>query len=94
MLVEFLRRVGNTPRGTVRELPATTAVRLAGRGYVRPAVERPNKDVSEAVAASGNADTPRPDPADRKAVWVDYAVSCGVSREDAEGMTKARLQEV
>lgn len=86
MRVEFLRRVGNTPRGTVRELPGATAVRLAGRGYVRPVGEPEGQETVPGPE--------RPDPADRKGVWVEYAVSSGVPREKAERLTKAQLQEV
>lgn len=90
MRVEFLRPVGNTPRGTVRELPDVTSVRLVGRGYVRPVVDTV---VSESPRESSPG-AARPDPADRKSDWVEYAVSRGLSREDAEGMTKRQLQEV
>lgn len=86
MRVEFLRRVGNTPRGTVRDLPGATAVRLAGRGYVRPVGEPEGQETVPVME--------RPDPSDRKGVWVEYAVSSGMSREEADGMTKAQLQEV
>lgn len=93
MRVEFLRRVANTPRGTVRELPENTAVRLAGRGYVRP-VE--TQEVQNGLGETLREDDlpVRPDPSARKADWVDHAVSRGMNREEAESLTKAELREV
>jgi hypothetical protein len=35
---------------------------------------------------------PQPAPADPKAAWVDYAVSRGATRAEAEDQTKAQLQ--
>lgn len=37
-------------------------------------------------------EVPQPRPADPKDAWVEYAVSRGVSKAEAEAMTKAQLQ--
>jgi hypothetical protein len=53
-----------------------------------------NEDVTEATrAAAGEAagQEHRPAQSAPKAEWVDYAILRGVSREDAESMTKADL---
>lgn len=54
--------------------------------------------VAEPDDTSSNDDEPDPDhrPAktDNKPAWVDWAVECGSSREDAEAMTKTELIDV
>jgi hypothetical protein len=52
------------------------------------------KDVTEATrAAAGNDEAHVPNQSAPKADWVEYAVSQGASREEAESMTKADLVE-
>lgn len=49
---------------------------------------------SEPEPAAEPASSGRPAQADNKAAWVDWAVSQGVDREEAETATKAELIEL
>jgi len=54
-----------------------------------PAEPEPAPEPEAEPASSG-----RPVVADNKATWVDWAVSQGLEREDAESLTKAELVEL
>lgn len=74
----------------VSEPSATAAGPVAGEGAY---------GIPQSLAATGPEagpvpeEAPEPKPADPKAVWVDYAVSQGAGRSDAESLTKAQLMQ-
>lgn len=49
-------------------------------------------EVGEAEAEESSSEA-APAKSDNKAAWVDYAVSQGADRDEAEGLTKAELQD-
>lgn len=63
---------------------------------VAPNPEPPAFEVAaiEPVAAAVEAIPARPSVADRKAEWVDFAVSQGADRVEAESLTKVELIEL
>lgn len=56
-------------------------------------LEQEEQDAAASESTDGGTEqtVERPAPGDPKAAWVDYAVSQGHKREDAESMTKADL---
>lgn len=91
--------------GDVLHLPADEAARLLKAGAIRRAdgtvgVETA-ADVAEAAVSVADVveeaeepageSVPRPRQAAAKAVWIDYAVSQGLDRAEAEAMDKREL---
>jgi hypothetical protein len=85
-------------RGETAELPDSEAAELCASGAAEPVAQAEPVETATAPAAETreNAGTDaqsadRPEQADRKAEWIDYAVTQGASRDEAEDMTKAEL---
>lgn len=82
--------------GAVRPEPAVPAAVPAAITEPGPAVPaamaEPEPVPVPEPAAEVPAEVPVPVPGDPKAAWVDYAVSQGTARAEAEDMTKAQLQ--
>ena len=60
---------------------------------VDPSAPEPEPE-SESEPVPEPEESARPAQADNKAAWVDWAVSQGVDREEAEAFTKAELIEL
>jgi hypothetical protein len=72
--------------------PGTARVTAAAAPVIpEQAAAVPEGIPEPAAAVPVPAETPAPGPADLKAAWVDYAVSQGTDRGQAEAMTKADL---
>lgn len=67
------------PNGVVHDIEDRVAASLVGRG---------NRGYEYVDGDSGSE---APAQSDNKAAWVDYAVSQGADRDEAESMTKAEL---
>lgn len=64
---------------------------IAAQGFIGQEVdETPN----EAYTVAGVTEAPEPpNQSDNKAAWIDHAISQGLSRDEAEDLTKAELIE-
>lgn len=71
--------------GSVESVPAT----IDSPGRFHPAADKP--DAKPAAEPEDDDEVDVPKPSDAKAVWVDFAVSQGLDREEAEGYTKQEL---
>ena len=78
------------PAGT----PATPAD--PGKAAVAPSPPRVSPELADPAPAKAPAEVemPQPAPGDPKSDWVDYAVSRGAARAEADERTKTQLQAV
>lgn len=89
--------------GAAMEVVGAVRPESAVPAAVPAVMAEPEPAVPAAMAEPESALTPEPAvvkelappaPGDPKAAWVDYAVSQGTARAEAEDMTKAQLQAV
>jgi hypothetical protein len=79
-----------SPSSTAAGASAPPAGDQDGAGQAEGATEPAEPDAEPAEAAAGSP-VAAPAPSAPKQAWIDYAVSCGASPDEAASMTKADL---
>lgn len=72
-------------------LPTSPEVAVPPPAGHLPPAETPTDVDLRAALDDGRTDVPRPAQVAAKGLWVDYAVSCGMDRKQAEAMSKPEL---
>lgn len=76
-------------RGEIGDLDERGELNLSDPG----SAERGKAEAGEESAASSEGESSAPAKSDNKAAWVDYAVTQGAERSEAEALTKAELTD-